>query len=468
MRTSPAAMITFVALGIAAGATWRRAGCEAPSRDAPAFPFSMAELSHVPKTWYCISPWTKDHDDERRGMELFAWRLFVAINWPGKVGAGGKWEPGADVSGLNKPDTYPRWAGWHTPKSLYELLKNCETLAAPRASWSCDGRCVAPWLEGDGYDIAGTKSHACVFDQKGQLVHYEVRLAQKSLVASLHSILCPTECPDAPAPSFTDFSFTYGQCEGQDNNDIDGSIAVKLAWKVLSDDEKKSGRFLQRTARVSSTCSPDGGEVVDATLGLVAFHVTQKTLLHRWIWATFEHVNNLVPGEGEKVASFNDPGCRDCPPNTTQRRTGSVCKTQVTRTTPIPKDVVALNDVARTWLEANGSVLRHYQLVDVQFDPRGVDGKDFEPRELRNPLVETYHVVGRPTTSATECGPEPDSVSTGASCQGCHRRALIDSSFVIQSALCNCDDPRRWIGNDDCGADKCEKLGIRCASPAPP
>jgi hypothetical protein len=193
----------------------------------------------------------------------------------------------------------------------------------------------------------------------------------------------------------------------------------------------------------------------------------QKTNLYRWIWSTFEHVNNLVPAEGARAALFNDPDCHDCLPNTSQRRPGSVCKTQITRTTPIPEDVEALNEVARKWLKANDTVLQHYQLIDVQFDPEPEsDGpEEFEPSELRNPLIETYHVVGRPKSG--QCGPEPRDFTAPASCEGCHSGAQVDRSFVIKNALCKCDDPTRRLGKDVCGVEKCDLLGIPCPPPAP-
>jgi hypothetical protein len=457
MRTSIVAMIVSAVL--AGGAFLTVSMCinpvavgsatqEALPEGAAPFPFALADLATPPRAWYCLFPRTQDPVKERRGMELFAWRLFIALNWPGRVEE--EWMPDVNMDLLNTPSRYPRWASWHTPRTLYKSLADCDTpIEPPAPNWSCDDDCLVNSIEAKGSDISSS-SHRCVYDQNGRAVHYEIRLAQDGWVDILRDTLCDPEYTGGS------FGFRYGQCAGKafDEFDVEAATAVKLAWKVLSNEERESHRFLQRVARVSSVCPPDGSAASEATLGLVAFHITHKSSRYgHWVWSTFEHVDNLEPAEGAKAASFHDPSCVDCLPNASQRAPGRGCRTQIARTTPISGEVQELNASARKWLRAEKTVLQYYQLIGVQYISD--TGSPATPEELRNPLLETYQVVGRPRPM--ECMPEPEPVEEPSSCLGCHSTAKVDFSFVPERSLCNCKDKKPWIGDE-----KCQDLGIVC------
>jgi hypothetical protein len=71
-----------------------------------------------------------------------------------------------------------------------------------------------------------------------------------------------------------------------------GSVELKTAWKVLTDEEQRLGTFysvkgkIQPDARRAQTCK-------SVSLGLVGMHIVSKTAKHpEFIWATFEHRNN--------------------------------------------------------------------------------------------------------------------------------------------------------------------------------
>lgn len=462
MRTN--AIVMSICAVLAGGACLTVSGCQgamAPTTHAPARPFAGGangyELFTLPATWYCVSPWSAEPAPERRGIETFAWRLFIAANWPGKY-TRGKWKADDELKALNAPATFPRWTTWYTPEDLYrEFSENGGQAVAEdleRPAWGCDGGCLRLALEGQGFapDPAGATKHL-VYDQKGRSLRYETRVDESFHDTIRDLIQSETRGFDAS------FDFTHGQCRHRgpasgDSYDQGGAMSIKLAWKMLSEDEGKSGRFLQRRASLPGTGT------AEVLLGLVGFHIAQKSNHYSdWIWATFEHVDNLASPDGARAPSFHDPTCDAsmCRANASEREPSkNLCRTQITRIDPIPEEVQKLNADVRAWLAEIGTVLQFYQLIGVQFTPYAGEAPD--PKTLRNPVIETY-LVGSSApphdASRPSCGPGPQ--PGHSSCIGCHIRAQ-DFSFVPETALCNCKDKRnRWIGEE-----RCKNLGILC------
>jgi hypothetical protein len=89
-----------------------------------------------------------------------------------------------------------------------------------------------------------------------------------------------------------------------------GTIEVKAGWRALNPDEIASGRFHTQTVRFYE----DGGALPnsppacywDATWGLVALHIIQKTpSAPYFIYATFEQADNILTESGEPVEDVN-------------------------------------------------------------------------------------------------------------------------------------------------------------------
>src|SRR5687767_13555510 len=133
------------------------------------------ERSIIPTNWYCIYPWDEQTNRERIGIERFAWRLFIAINWPGKLNAHtNKWGPTRRLSELNEPGIYPRWATWITTRQLLEELSKQEP-SCPDSTvggWTCEGSCLKAALEGKGFGKIkqDPAEVARVYDQSGSAV----------------------------------------------------------------------------------------------------------------------------------------------------------------------------------------------------------------------------------------------------------------------------------------------------------
>lgn len=81
----------------------------------------------------------------------------------------------------------------------------------------------------------------------------------------------------------------------------DGTIEVKAGWRPLNPDEMSSGRFHTQTVRFYEG-SPFSPCYHDATWGLVALHIIQKTpSAPYFIYATFEQADNILTAGGERV-----------------------------------------------------------------------------------------------------------------------------------------------------------------------
>jgi hypothetical protein len=82
-----------------------------------------------------------------------------------------------------------------------------------------------------------------------------------------------------------------------------GTIEVKAAWRPLNPSEQSSGRFHTQTVRFYELSSDGMSKCYrDATWGLVALHIIQKTpSAPYFIYATFEQADNILTADGAPV-----------------------------------------------------------------------------------------------------------------------------------------------------------------------
>jgi hypothetical protein len=83
----------------------------------------------------------------------------------------------------------------------------------------------------------------------------------------------------------------------------DNSIEIKAGWRVLNSGEITKGRFHTTTVQYYEA-GPDGITPCyqQATFGLVALHIIQKTpLAPYFIYATFEHADNILDANGRAI-----------------------------------------------------------------------------------------------------------------------------------------------------------------------
>ena len=87
---------------------------------------------------------------------------------------------------------------------------------------------------------------------------------------------------------------------------LDGTIEAKAGWRPLNPSELQSGRFHTQTVRFYES-GPGGTPCFrDATWGLVALHIIQKTpSAPAFIYATFEQADNILTATGSRVEDAN-------------------------------------------------------------------------------------------------------------------------------------------------------------------
>lgn len=369
----------------------------------------------------------------QRSADIFSWQEFFALNWPARPGMRG--EP--DV---NKKISDPGPRVWETWKEEYEVYLK-------------DGRKPRPWNDIEPIPTAcggsGTKVFfrtqkiddvvdstlqaaasdgtlpATLTDQKGKLVRYEIRLNKV-----LFDYIVQHRLYNARV-----------QALAKSVNFPDGAILIKAAWREVSPAEEKL--FHTVTACV---CDQDKQERMvncrKQRMGLVGFHITQKTpFAPQWVWSTFEQVNNVAGSAATGALSFNNPSCPTCPANQqTQRGTPN----QIVRAIKIPSsepdcseplqavdNVQRMNDDVRKALTAAGSVFQFYEVVNTQWPvpssnstPQPETVFDVRPLALGNTTMESF-------------------VQPTSSCMGCHSTARTvnankfvssDFSFTLNNA----------------------------------
>ena len=326
-------------------------------------------------------------------FDNFAWRAFLALNWPARPGPDGRGEPDrAKTLG----DAGPRV--WETFKSRYELFQ-----VGP------DGRPIAPSAYasfagrnpcGDGFDNA-TKTLASFvpyaeFNQPGFAVgeflnplvaqnrtytRYEIRLNRPEYEAIAASGWSEgRNLPDAAHPADLPI----------------GSIAVKASWRILTEADTAAVRaryYVVRDAHVVDVAkSLAAGKIVcsNSDIALVGMHIMVKTRYRpQWLWSTFEHVDN-VPPAGQGVAREPDakdagapysyfdekqPDRRLPPLGTPETEPISIANPpkldpepmQVTRRHPIHASTMAMNRAYWALPGVKGTVWEHYMLVASQW-----------------------------------------------------------------------------------------------------
>ncbi len=371
----------------------------------------------------------------QRSADIFSWQEFISLNWPALAGARGEPDPGKRISD-------PGQRVWETWKEEYEVYRENGKPPLPwNAPEELPGSCGAGGAAKVFYrtqkidDVIDSTLQAAaangtlpasLTDQKGRVVRYEIRLNKVMfdyIVANqLYDAHTQTVAPSVAFP--------------------DGGMLIKAAWREVDPNEESS--FHTVTACVCD--KQKNGTLANCRkqrMGLVGFHITQKTPSSpQWIWSTFEQVNN-VPGDAAKGSfSFSNPSCKSCPPNQqTQRGTPN----QIVRTIPVPSvdpncnepqkavdNIQLLNQNVQQALSKAGTVFQNYELINTQW-----------PLPPTNTKPATVFSVLLPALANTTMESFVQPTST---CMGCHVTARTvnpnkfvssDFSFTLNNAQPN-------------------------------
>jgi len=328
-------------------------------------------------------PVSRDEADE------FAWKLFVAMNWPEMPGQRGMPDESKRIGD-------PGITVWRSFKTSEEVFRS-------------DGGDPGPWNVGE----SGSPVR---LDQEAKATRRELELSEIKQViggplTDQHGNLTYYE----KAANVISYDFIREKklynIEGQSRNGAlvfpYGAIEVKAAWRIMTDDDDQT-RYYTMPAVVRTN-----GADQEVTVGLVGLHIITKTPnAPEWIWSTFEQVDNVPRAASEKGAvawSYYKPGSTT-PPN---KETKPGTPTQVER---LKRDLP--DAVNARWEGAlRGTVWQYYQLIGVQYPLRNP-----QPNMLANVVMETY-------------------IQSQSSCIDCHSTARsvtrenADFSFLLLDAV---------------------------------
>ena len=338
----------------------------------------------------------------------FAWRAFLALNWP----AGSPGEPNRSA---RPGDPGPRV--WETFASREALSGAPEPCAAPGEKTVSSNR---PYAEFNQTSFDPGQPDSPLVARNGTYVRYETRF---------------------DAIAFEALRQTRGVLRAPA-----GATTVKAAWRLLTKADSAAARaryYVAQGAWITDVAaSRAAGRIVcgRADLALVGLHIVIRTKSQpQGIWASFEHVDNVPPvGLGEaREPDARDEGASFAFNNPRDQQThifpprgwavaAPVSAEHPPRLDPAPSQVVRLHPIRREIMAANhaywalpdiaDTVWRRYMLVAVQWPtviaPRGPenDGRYFpglkiEPntkaakyevdetddgRNLANTVMETY------------------------------------------------------------------------------
>lgn len=416
-------------------------------------------------------------------IDLNSWLTFIALNWPADTSKCGPntgatilsgsgptvWETylsDADVfvAPGSKPSPWcPQTSGSPTSAQLSRLPAAARRLAQQsgartvffrlsKGSAEVKGKLRAgagrgkasPAAQANQNSLTGIEEAVggVLTDQNGRFVRYEVRLNQDEYNYLTQNNLWNRKGQDY----FTNtLKKTITFPIGQISTGAIGAIEIKAAWKVLSASEIAGKRFYAIKAVIFNNEKNQNPSV--ATLGLVGMHITHKTQTQpKWIWSTFEHVDNLRPPPGSPFgakASFTNPDCppATCPPNVQTAKqpytelgpNGQPLNkpVQVTRVNPVgDENVNQLNQTFRGLLQ--GSVWANYQLISAQWV--GELGSLPKPPFLANTVIETFNQTPSPPSDGPYPFPSPQynpfAAGVTSSCMKCHSVAVTASALA--------------------------------------
>lgn len=333
----------------------------------------------------------------QRLFDIFAWRAFLALNWPADVAGQ------ADAKKTLADPGVRVWDFWAEPRHLF-LDNGGQPLPWPAthaAASSPMDRTKAAWTTTPRADQNLQAFSGPLVDQNGKWVRYQVKINHTEydyIVANkLYNLDGQIEFSKTGVVSFPIGSATRSQR---------GAIELKMAWRELGPKDIP-GRYYTVDGEVKNN---DTGQIEKRTLGLIGMHIAMRTETSpQWIWATFEHVDNVAAnplqtgvsktGATEVVRpGLNNPALPTSlvnvlplknavidaatglprQPRSTEEPNAWLEKltttpVQVTRVIPIPLATAQLNAEVQSLLRAvpgstpGGSVFQFYELIGVQW-----------------------------------------------------------------------------------------------------
>jgi hypothetical protein len=397
--------------------------------------------------------------DATTAFAALSWQLFKYLVWPA-WNERGKPDLTRKITDKAGPRTFETFKGdWET------FLPNAEKPAAwndyPAVAAPCKNHpalqrgdlVLASFTKFGNVDEVGSKPGLAnvLIAQNSSYVRYlaayNETVFRKISDERLYNADVVEQLNPAPVPPVVPVGTVISDHTRQD----DWALTIKSAWIELpgkGPNQIDPSRFYVRhNAWVQD---PDKQKCHQADVGLVGLHIVYKTKLRpQWIWATFEHVDNVPPFDnvpppnpqpGQKF-TFNDGSGHPMtaapeddykiPPPTDSNGPGDPPRPfQVERLQKIRTAVMSENKTQQSALRNLDSRWQYYGLVMTQWPT--VLG---EP--LRLPVPEPPGSMKRGpavtnTTMETFLQTQPDNPVPEWTCMGCHATArMTDFVFSI-------------------------------------
>lgn len=416
--------------------------------------------------------------EAQRDFDVFAWRAFVALNWPAM--ANGNPDPSKGFNGISQT-TALVWEFWEPTANVF-LANGAKPTWSPSLNQPID-HFKAGWRQTAPVNEGLQAFSGPLVDQNGHWVHYisymnRVEFDYLTVGKELYNL-------EGQADYLRNHTIDFPQ----GNDTTYGAIEIKLAWKFLSPAEIASNRFVVKRlpvveyrpasaalaavppAHLSGKTSDNPGTTDQTeTLGLIGMHISMRTRSSpQWIWATFEQIDNtrldLASGDAmhplpahPSLANPNNPnalvGANVLPPYNATAPPGMppsdwdeskpMSPVEVLRLVPPPQGTDEINVLAQRFLGSKGSVLRYYELNGTQWPkhpkapavpggmPNGMGSApdsiirkmpgEMVPIYLTNSTMETYFQKGFQAAAPLE--------------QDDHTSLLFDTTMVFGTESC--------------------------------
>lgn len=361
-------------------------------------------------------------------FDVYSWQTFIALNWPASSTERGQPDCSKSISdsGLRV------WQTYKNPQQVF--LTN----AANPGNWN------------DGYPSSNSKAIM-------QIAKASAGVAIKADQEAVGGWLIDQNKNPTYFQIWVDENwynyvlsnafYNKDNFSNQTRIDLpDQSKEIKSAWRILSSADDKSKYITQDStvAEFNDKGEPTGTSK-SVTLGLVGLHIIIKAPGYpQWIWATFEHIDNVPPSEFDsttnKVVSKpksgvtysyynanatnpNQSPCKASAPSDCQPFTKA---TPLTRVTPIRDSAKGVNQKYQSGNLVKGTVLENYQLITTQW-----------PTQPNNPAVTN----GDPSPTIAANTTMESYIQSSSNCMNCHGAAALpglqakaDYSFLFYSA----------------------------------
>lgn len=370
----------------------------------------------------------------------FSWREFIAVTWPAKTSAAAPYSRGiADTTKTYGDTSVPTVL--ETLKADYELFVSGSTPTA-WDQYSTPSPCLGAGMVTPYETVLGSFNHFHGFNQAGFGVEASPLVAQNRTYVRYDTrmnkpeydfILSPGA--QAPGPLYLQANLAAAPAPLVFPN---GSIDYKASWRDMTGiPAADKARYYVITAQA---LDPVTGRCSAREFGLIGLHIVNKTpSFPRWVWSTFEHVDNVPAIAGETTAgrapwALNDndaanqrltmpppPSINECNPPA-----ASPTPAQVVRIRKIHASTQQTNQLYQTKLA--GTVWANYQLTVTQW-PTG-------PNVTTGIFPNTTTPMPQTNTANTAAETWFQS-STATSCMRCHNLASRQDLvfFLIMNAL---------------------------------